>query len=213
MKNSFASSRTGKIARLPHSLRDQLNRRLRENEPAKTILPWLNALPEVKALLAAQFDSCPISKQNLSEWKSGGFRDWVILQDSLEFAKSLDTNQDLGDSAPADFTDKLARWLTLQYASATRALNADLDPTDRWTLLRDFCADISRLRRSQFYSQLLQIKRDRLAFDQSNVESLKEKEFWEWTKRPEIAQKLNPPLQKGLTQEVIQELQNKLQIL
>src|SRR3954468_6317546 len=46
-------SRIGKVARLPHSLREQLNLRLLDHEPAKSILPWLNSLPEVKAILAA----------------------------------------------------------------------------------------------------------------------------------------------------------------
>src|SRR2546426_800280 len=46
-----SSSRNAKTARLPHTLRDQINRRLHNNEQAKTILPWLNSLPEVKSLL------------------------------------------------------------------------------------------------------------------------------------------------------------------
>ena len=47
-------TRTGKIARLPNDLRDHLNRRLRDGEKGKTLLKWLNALPEVRALLAAE---------------------------------------------------------------------------------------------------------------------------------------------------------------
>jgi hypothetical protein len=34
--------------RLPRNIRDELNQRLENGEPAGAILPWLNALPEVK---------------------------------------------------------------------------------------------------------------------------------------------------------------------
>src|SRR2546426_6645743 len=40
--------RTGKIARLPHPTREQLNRRLEASENYEPILNWLNALPEYR---------------------------------------------------------------------------------------------------------------------------------------------------------------------
>src|SRR2546425_12179173 len=98
MNSPFASTRNGKIARLPHALREQINRRLRDNRQAKTILPWLNDLPEGKTLLAAQFDSRPVSKQNLSQWKSGGFRDWLTRQEAFQFVPRLESSQDLSHS-------------------------------------------------------------------------------------------------------------------
>jgi hypothetical protein len=45
--------RTGKIAWLPLSTRDQLNRLLLDNEPGRSLLAWLYSLPEVQAILAA----------------------------------------------------------------------------------------------------------------------------------------------------------------
>ncbi len=65
---------TGKITRLPSDLRDQVNRRLADGQPARTILPWLNGLPEVQQLLKEQFHSEPISEQNLSAYRQFGFR-------------------------------------------------------------------------------------------------------------------------------------------
>jgi len=38
--------RTGKIARLPHPIHEQLNRRLESSEAYESILNWLNTLPE-----------------------------------------------------------------------------------------------------------------------------------------------------------------------
>jgi hypothetical protein len=70
-------SSVGKIARLPNDIREQLNQRLLDGQPADVILPWLNDLPLVKAILAAQFDGAPISRQNLDKWRHGGYRDWL----------------------------------------------------------------------------------------------------------------------------------------
>jgi len=38
-------TRTGKITRLPHDLREALNRRLHDGEPGGPLLAWLNAQP------------------------------------------------------------------------------------------------------------------------------------------------------------------------
>jgi len=74
-------TRTGKIARLPRDIREELNRRLQDGEPGKQLLDWLNALPKIKAILAAQFGGRPINKQNLSEWRWGGYLDWEAAEE------------------------------------------------------------------------------------------------------------------------------------
>src|SRR5215468_8488195 len=93
------TSRIGKIARLSHQLREQLNLRLHDHQPHKTILPWLNSLPEVKAVLAAHFDNHPITKQNLSEWKQGGFRDWLLQYNASQFLQFTDPCSRRGNEA------------------------------------------------------------------------------------------------------------------
>ncbi len=45
------TTRTGKIARLPRDLREQVNRRLQDGEPAEPLLAWLNAQPQTLELL------------------------------------------------------------------------------------------------------------------------------------------------------------------
>src|SRR5258708_4599662 len=67
-------SRPGKIARLPYDIREQVNCRLRDGEPAKPILQWLNQLSEVRAILDSDFAGSPISKQSLADWKLHAFR-------------------------------------------------------------------------------------------------------------------------------------------
>ncbi len=72
-------ARNGKIARLPQSIRAELNQRLRDGHTSCLILPWLNSLPEVQRIVETQFASKPITKSNLSAWRQGGF-----AQDTLE---------------------------------------------------------------------------------------------------------------------------------
>jgi hypothetical protein len=65
-------TRKGKIARLPRSVRDELNRRLDDGEQGIRLVEWLNGLAEVQAMLTADFGGRPINEQNLSDWKDGG---------------------------------------------------------------------------------------------------------------------------------------------
>jgi hypothetical protein len=82
-------TRTGKIARLPKIIRDQLNQRLDDGEQGAPLVAWLNSLPEVQAVLTRDFEGKAIREQNLSEWRKGGYRDWQAKSDLLEMAQRL----------------------------------------------------------------------------------------------------------------------------
>jgi hypothetical protein len=62
--------RTGKIARLPKQLRDQLNGMLRDGRTYKSVIAEL-ALEDV-------------NEDNVSLWHKGGHQDWLKEQDRLE---------------------------------------------------------------------------------------------------------------------------------
>jgi hypothetical protein len=55
VKKEVFMTRNGKIARLPQPSREQINRRLENGEEGKQIAEWLNTLPEVRSLTAAEF--------------------------------------------------------------------------------------------------------------------------------------------------------------
>jgi len=78
-------TRLSKIARLPATIREQLNRRLHDGKLSNNILPWVNSLPETKEVLAEIFNSKPITHQNLSEWRRAGYQDWIFHQQRLEW--------------------------------------------------------------------------------------------------------------------------------
>ena len=77
-------TRTGKIARLPRKIRTELNERLDNGEEGDAILAWINDLPVVDDILREQFDGARITKQNLSEWRQGGFREWAFRRQFIE---------------------------------------------------------------------------------------------------------------------------------
>lgn len=71
------SARKGKVACLPFEIREQLNQRLLDGQRAPQILAWVNALPDATAVMQERFRSEPITPQNLSEWRNGGYQDWL----------------------------------------------------------------------------------------------------------------------------------------
>lgn len=115
---SRSAARNGKIARLPAALRDQLGHRLDDGQPANVILGWLNAEPAVVAILRDQFGGVPVSPQNLSEWRAGGYLDWQRAQERLAFARQI--TEESGLSGPADhatLADNVSARLVLALAS------------------------------------------------------------------------------------------------
>jgi hypothetical protein len=78
------SARNGKIAKLPLQIRDELNTRLFKGEPANRLVDWLNAQPAVIGILQTCFEGRPISEQNISEWKQGGYFEWLAIHEPLE---------------------------------------------------------------------------------------------------------------------------------
>jgi len=144
--------RTGKIARLPHHLRDQLNQRLHNGEPGVELIKWLNSLPEVQAILAEHFEGVPISPQNLSEWNNGGFLDWLTTQELLEDAREFAANTaELPGFTDGHLADCLAHAITARYAvllgkmPLEGALNPDL--LARFNLLHRLDRHVARLQR------------------------------------------------------------------
>jgi hypothetical protein len=111
----------GKIARLPRIIRDELNSRLDDGEPGVRLVAWLNGLPDTQRVLATDFGGRPISEQNLSEWKAGGYHKWLARQDALSQARELAADaKELTTATDVKLTDHLATVLAARYATALR---------------------------------------------------------------------------------------------
>ena len=147
-----SSSRRGKIARLPANLRRDLNVRLENNEPADSLLAWLNSLPETKRVLDDQFGGAPISPQNLSEWRLGGFREWLLLQELMDHAARFhDGAEALQSQCEAQtLADNLATVLAARYAALLNVWDGEITPEfeAKIRFLRGLTHDITQLQKS-----------------------------------------------------------------
>lgn len=81
--------RPGKIAALPLRIREEVNQRLADGQTGAQILPWLNTLPEVRAILADRFDGVDVSDENLSAFRNGDHQDWIREQGRVEQVRKL----------------------------------------------------------------------------------------------------------------------------
>ena len=164
------ATRNGKIARLPRAVRQELNRRLDDGEQGKKLILWLNALPEVQAIVAAEFGGKSIREQSLSEWRKGGYRDWVAQQEAMEMAARLgeDAAEWAGEGRTS-ITDTLAHWLAIRYAVATRCI-AETGGRQGWRLLREMCGDIVELRKGDHSAERMRIERERMALEREKTE-------------------------------------------
>src|SRR5450432_3721255 len=179
-------TRTGKIARLPRPIRQELNRRLDEGEPGKKIVAWLNSRPEVQSVVAAEFNAKPIREQNISEWKKGGYRDWQAQQEAMEIAGRLgeDAAEWTGEGR-SPLTDTLAHFLVARYAVATRRV-AETGGREGWRMLREMCGDVVELRKGDHSAERLQIDHAWLELAKEKTEKQIRERIEELLKQPEM---------------------------
>lgn len=93
-------TRIGKIARLPKAIRDRLNQQIQDGVPGKALVYWLNQNDEVRDVLLQHFNAKEITEQNLSEWKQGGYQDWLKHQETRDWVRRLsDEAEDIAEDA------------------------------------------------------------------------------------------------------------------
>src|SRR5262245_49068671 len=106
----------GKIACLPPLLQEELNHRLAANIPGSRLLPWLNPLPEVQALLRESFQSRPVNHQNLTNWRRGGFLAWQTRQTLLNSFRELQSDAAAIEESLGSLTDHAARLIAFHFS-------------------------------------------------------------------------------------------------
>jgi hypothetical protein len=182
-------TRNGKIARLPKTIRDELNRRLADGERGTELVAWLNGLPEVQRIIAEQFGGRPMRPQNLSEWKHGGYKDWQNAQEAMELVRQLPADGRALKGPDGElFSDILATWLTARYAALAHQLakNGELD----WKRLRELCSDVSTLRRGDHSAQRLKLEQSKLEHARKQTEDEMVAQFVRWVKDPTVQELL-----------------------
>lgn len=200
-KHTTSSHRTriGKIARLPAKIREQLNRRLQDGEPGDQLLDWLNDLPATQKILDAQFGGRPISKQNLSEWKQGGYIDWQRAEEDRLRVDRLTKQaaQLVGDENVPPLSERLAAVFVVELTRALDALKDESLPlAEHWQLLREMLRELAQMRREDNRAARLRIEQARWRWENEKQERkqderlMKEAEdelcapYKAWTKMP-----------------------------
>lgn len=177
----MTNARKGKIARLPHAVREKVNHRLQAGEPASKILAWLHTREDVLRVLDEHFSEQPISPQNLSEWRSGGYQDWLRKRDNLDRVKELSQHAlqiaesgggDLMSSSTAIAGGQILEILESLDPEAQKALIAEkpetyIDLLDRLARLQKSGAEARRATVSEKASTLAE---RRLDLDQAKFE-------------------------------------------
>ena len=113
----------------------------------------------------------------------------------------------------APISDTAAGWLASKYMLAAHEKLAGEDGARRWEILRAIVQDLSLLRRGDHSAARLQLEREELDLQKANSQAQKEKEFWQWLKRPEIREKIFPDQKGGFSEETIEKIERELRLL
>jgi hypothetical protein len=154
-------TRVGKIARLPKEIREELNERLENGEQGKELVGWLNGLPEVKKTLAGQFGGSPVTECNLTDWKQGGYQDWLRQAEACDLVRDLmEKGGELGKAADGTaIGDRLASVLAAEFIRVVQmSLSQEGGPEERWSRLQKLLQAVSRLRRDDHAATRTAIK-------------------------------------------------------
>lgn len=88
-----------KIGRLPFAVRNELNERIRDGAQGAELLDWLNGLKETKKILR-EMKSDAVNAQNLTDWRSTGYKDWLDDQaDADRFRRLAEVSHTLATAA------------------------------------------------------------------------------------------------------------------
>jgi hypothetical protein len=155
--------RSGKIARLPPDIREQLNQRLANHESSTSLVKWLNALPEVQAIVTQEFGGKAVMRQNLHEWRHGGHAEWRRQQEARAIMEQLhQEGNELTKMADGSVSNIMAQWLAARYVVGMKQrLGWNGDPTAAWEQLRECCHDVMALRRADHLAQRLELDREK----------------------------------------------------
>jgi hypothetical protein len=188
-------TRLGEIARLPREIREQLNVRLSNGDVGRQLVEWLNGLPESQAMLAAQFDGRPINEQNLTEWKQGGYEDWLRHQEDCAQARLLTEHaRELEKEAgEIRLEDRLAAPMALALARLIREADKAPGVAEKQKALLNVARELAQLRRGSHEAERVRLERERWEVKQAEVIEEKRKKA-EWAAQWERIKAQRPDL-------------------
>ncbi|MEI7819473.1 MAG: hypothetical protein WCK55_01045 [Verrucomicrobiota bacterium] len=193
-------TRLGKIARLPRQIREELNRRLSDGEVGKRLVHWLNTLPEVQAVLAAEFGRRPINEQNLSDWKQGGFEDWLRHQEARAWVQSLAEEEDAlrAESGSIPLAERLTAPVLVGLGRLLRDAPATSGGPEQGRVLLGVAQQLAQLRRGNAQAERMRLERERWETEQEEAREEKRKAAECAVKSKQLRERMFPHLDEFL---------------
>lgn len=191
--------RTGKIARLPLEIREELNRRIDKGETGVRLVNWLNRLPGVKDALKTHFDGRPINEVNLTEWRNGGYVEWQAQEATLALAREFRANgQKLAAVGGNELTECLKNAVAAHYAALLQGWDGVMTDEMRAQLrgLKGLSREVARLRRSDREFEQMKINREALELERQKTEQGIRKKFEEWAADTDFREEITPKMTK-----------------
>ena len=136
---------------------------MENGEPHKSLVAWLNSLPQVKERLNSWFEGRPITEQNVSDWKQGGHLAWLRLEEAREMAMQLTESAETLeiDTEGSCLSDCLALQVAVELGRMMTTLLEDekLDVETKWKRLKEIHRELSQLRRDDHRAAKLRAER------------------------------------------------------
>jgi len=214
MSDDLPTSHKGKIGSFPAKIREGVNRRLHDGQNSSEILPWLHSLEEVLEILDEHWGEQPVTPQNLSEWRKGGYRIWQksqerhqSLQQLTEWALSIE------DKINPEAINKVSRGITagkllelVEIADEETALGL-IDTLGEMTR-SEAAASKARTARERLALQRdqVELRKDEHALSREKFETLAVEKFLTWAKRPEATAILNSGKPQSVQMPALREL-------
>lgn len=192
-------TRLGKIARLPRAVREELNRRLADGEMGKRLVEWLNALPEVQAVLGVQFGGRALTEQNLSEWKQGGFEDWQRHEEARAWAGLLaEESDDLErESGTMRLADRASVPVVVALAKLVQQATHSDDAAEQRKVVLGAAQQIAQLRRGNHAAERVRLETERWEAKQQELRETKRKEAEQAAQTVEFRRRYFPGLDEN----------------
>jgi hypothetical protein len=126
------------------------------------LVVWLNALPKVQAVLKDKFQGNPISENNLSQWKNGGFPAWEAGEKMADNVSSImDGTKALPAVAKGGLTERMALMLTANMATSILRLESLPEGVEKSKVLRELRIGLLALKRCELLAERLEIEQIR----------------------------------------------------
>jgi len=151
-----------KIGRLPFAIRNELNERIRDGAQGAELLDWLNSLKETKKILR-EMKSDAVNAQNLTDWRSTGYKDWLEDQNDADRIRRLaEVSQTLAAAAGGNVAGVGCSIATAKIMDALESADDDK--------IADLSTALVKLRASENAAQKVALAEEKNAIQKEQLE-------------------------------------------